>query len=289
MDNELIGHLEQIMGARPVRWRPVAGRTRAGRWVVECENGSSAFVKAATDAHTASWLRTEEQIYRHVTGTFMPAFLGWLDGERPILVIEDLSRAHWPPPWTEAMVEAVRVSLAAVRSSPLPPGLPALEAEREMLTSWRRVAAAPEELLALGLCTSGWLEAALPALLAAEASAVLDGPDLLHLDVRSDNLCLLGPRAVLVDWNWACRGNGLVDIAGWVPSLHAEGGPLPETVLPDQPELAALLSGYWAWNAGKPPGDLGELVRQVQFKQLRSALPWAARALGLPPPDGPGR
>ena len=67
--------------------------------------------------------------------------------------------------------------------------------------------------------------------MAAEAEAVLDGTDLLHLDVRSDNLCFVGSRAVLVDWNWACRGNGLVDLAGWVPSLHAEGGPLPESCL----------------------------------------------------------
>ena len=69
-------------------------------------------------------------------------------------------------------------------------------------------------------------------------------------------------------------------------ALYGTGAPL---LLQDQPELAALLSGCWAWNAGKPPGDLGVLVRQVQLKQLRSALPWAARALGLPPLDGAGR
>lgn len=288
MDSELIARIEHLLRTRPARWRPVSGRTRAARWVVEFGDGSAAFVKAATDAATAAWLRDEVRIFRSVSGSFMPAFLGWEDGERPVLVMEDLSLAHWPPPWPEAMVEAVRATLEAVRRSPQPPGLPVLEAERELLTSWRRVAAAPEEFLVLGLCTPEWLEAALPVLLAAEADAVLDGADMLHLDVRSDNLCLQGSRAVLVDWNWACRGNGLVDIAGWLPSLHAEGGPLPETILPDQPELAALLSGYWAWNAGKPPGGLPAEVRQVQLKQLCSALPWAARALGLPAPEGVG-
>jgi hypothetical protein len=289
MDGELIDQLGQILGARPVQWRAVAGRTPAGRWVVEFGDGASAFVKAATDRATASWLRAEARIFRQVTGTFMPAFLGWQDGERPVLVMEDLSHADWPPPWSMERVEAVCAALEALCHTPQRPGLPALAAEREMLTSWHRVAAAPELFLELGLCTREWLEAALPALLAAEADAVLDGPDLLHLDVRSDNLRFAGTRAVLVDWNWACRGNGLVDLAGWLPSLHAEGGPLPEAVLPDQPELAALLSGYWAWNAGKPPGDLGVLVRQVQLMQLRSALPWAVRVLGLPPVEAAGQ
>lgn len=289
MDNELIERVEQIARSRPVQWCPVAGRTRAGRWVVELENGSSAFVKAATDAATAAWLRAEERIFRGVSGSFMPAFLGWEEGERPVLVMEDLSRAHWPPPWTGAMVDAVRRALDTLHQLAHPPGLPVLEAERAGLACWSRVAAEPAEFLALGLCSAQWLHAALPALLASEADAVLDGTDLLHLDVRSDNLCFMGERAVLVDWNWACRGNGKVDLAGWVPSLHAEGGPLPEAVLPDEPELAALLSGYWACHAGKPPLDLGEQVRQVQVMQLRSALPWAARALGLPPPDGAER
>jgi Ser/Thr protein kinase RdoA (MazF antagonist) len=128
-----------------------------------------------------------------------------------------------------------------------------------------------------------WLEAALPDLLAAEGAAVLDGPDLLHADVRSDNLCFQGSRAILVDWNWACRGNGRFDIAAWLPSLYAEGGPAPETILPDEPELAALLSGFWAAQAGLPPPPDASGVREVQLLQLRTALPWAARALSLPP------
>jgi hypothetical protein len=38
-------------------------------------------------------------------------------------------------------------------------------------------------------------------------------------------------RAILVDWNWTRIGNGFFDVAGWLPSLHADGGPLPEAVL----------------------------------------------------------
>jgi hypothetical protein len=108
----------------------------------------------------------------------------------------------------------------------------------------------------------------------------------VHFDVRSDNLCFLDDRCILIDWNFACRGNGDVNIATWLPSLEAEGGPRPESILPDAREFAASMSGYWAWRAGQPPPANAPHLRQVQLAQLRSALAWAIRELGLPPVDG---
>ncbi len=142
----------------------------------------------------------------------------------------------------------------------------------------------PEPLLSLGVCSAGWLEAHLDELIAAAARAQLDGEALLHFDVRSDNLCLHDGRALLVDWNWTMRGNPQLELAGWLPSLHAEGGPAPEAILPDAPELAALVAGYFAAQAGLPPIEAAPGVRGVQLAQLRTALPWAARALELEPP-----
>jgi Ser/Thr protein kinase RdoA (MazF antagonist) len=113
---------------------------------------------------------------------------------------------------------------------------------------------------------------------------VLDGPSLVHLDVRSDNVGFAGDRAVIVDWNWAHRGNPTVDIAVWLPSLHAEGGPAPETVLPDETELAAMISGFWASRAVPPAGGMGAVspLRRLQRELLATALSWAIRSLALP-------
>jgi len=203
------------------------------------------------------------------------------------LLLENLCAAHWPPPWTPARVETVLATLAAVHAA-LPKvadlNLASCEAERPSLASWARIAADPDAFLSLGFCDAGWLTAALPTLIAADVAAVLDGNGLLHQDVRSDNLCFSNGRAILVDWNWCARGNDLVDVAGWLPSLHAEGGPAPETILPHAGALAALLAGYFAWRAGQPDPFPGARVRQVQRQQLAVALPWAARALDLPPP-----
>jgi hypothetical protein len=285
---ELAARVARVLNANPVSWEPVRrGYTPAHRWRVRLVNGERAFIKIATDAGTGTWLRAEHHVYSQLRAPFMPALLGWdEEGEYPALLLEDLGDAHWPPPWSDERVRQVVEMLEAVRGTPPPAGLPHLREARAELVNWVAVGADPELFLALGLCSAGWLERALPALVAAEGAFVLEGEELLHGDVRSDNLCFSGDRALLVDWNWAGRGNGLLDVTGWLPSLHAEGGPAPDEVLPGQPEAAAMLSGYWAKRAGQPAPFPGSAVRAVQLMQLRTALLWAARALGLPPPDG---
>jgi hypothetical protein len=105
------------------------------------------------------------------------------------------------------------------------------------------------------------------------------------MDVRSDNLCFVGGRAVLVDWNLARRGNGRFDVAFWLPSLQLEGGPEPWEVLPDAGALAAAVAGFFAARAGLAPPAGAPTVRRFQRAQASVALPWAARELGLPTPD----
>ena len=133
--------------------------------------------------------------------------------------------------------------------------------------------------------SAAWLDAALPALLVAADACRLDGDQLLHLDVRSDNICFRADgSAVLVDWNLAVVGNARVDVAFWIPTLVAEGGPAPETILSDAGSESAFVSGFFAARAGQPPIAGAPAIRPLQLEQLRHALPWACRALGLPPP-----
>jgi aminoglycoside phosphotransferase (APT) family kinase protein len=104
--------------------------------------------------------------------------------------------------------------------------------------------------------------------------------------VRSDNVCIRDRGAVLVDWNQACVGNPLLDVAAWLPSLETEAGPPPDDVLPNcPPGFASLLAGFFGARAGVPPPETAPFVRRLQLAQLRVALPWAARLLGLPEPE----
>ncbi len=263
------------------------GYTPAVRLRARLQDGNTVFIKCATTGLTAEWLREEYKVYTRLEEPFMCRLIAWEDqGEYPFLVLEDLSDADWPPPWTPHKIGLVRDMLARVATFTLP-GLLPLEEDSSLINGWQEVADNPEAFLGLGITSPDWLERALPILLAVDGKQTLHGEALTHTDVRSDNLCFAGDRVVLVDWNWVRRGHPSTDLAFWLPSLEREGGPAPETILPEGASFAALISGYLAARAGLPIIPDAPLVRKVQFEQLSSALPWAVRALGLPRLDGP--
>jgi hypothetical protein len=287
---ELTARVARVTGRPPAVWQKVrgGGYTNAQRLRVMFTDGGSAFVKAAVCDDTAKWMRLERPVYEQLSGnSFLPTYYGMDDteGAFPLLVLEDLTGAHWPPPWNMEQIRAVRETLDAIHTS-RPPMLATAPTLAEALSqdrTWRNVADDPTSFLSLGLCSPAWLDAALPTLIAASESAPFEGEDLLHLDLRSDNLCFRPDGTVaVVDWNWVCRGNPAIDLAGWLPSLQNEAGILPESILPDGGVWAAWLAGFWAYKAGTPgPTHL----RAHQKRQLSKALPWAVRALGLPPLD----
>jgi thiamine kinase-like enzyme len=136
------------------------------------------------------------------------------------------------------------------------------------------------------LVTAGWLAAALPALVEAERSCSIDGDAVTHWDIRSDNMAFTEDGLKLIDWSETCLSNPDPDLGFWLPSLCFEGGPPPEAILPQAPEVAAWVSGFFASLAGLPDIPDAPFVRRVQREQLSTALPWAQRALRLPPLDG---
>ena len=97
---ELAEAFSRAVGWQPVTWVHVTGGgyTPAERWIVVADDGSRAFAKFGTTELVAAWLRRERRAYAEVDGGFMPRMLGWTDGPVPVLVLEDLTSAHWPPP-----------------------------------------------------------------------------------------------------------------------------------------------------------------------------------------------
>lgn len=305
---EILERARRIVGEPVVsaRFRR-GGFSPAQRWTLTLASGARAFAKVGPTADTARFLRDEHRMYSLVRGAFMPRLLGFDDHpDAPLLVLEDLSHAHWPPPWSADHVQRVRDALARVAATPAPAHLPSLAtgfASLFALSSggvapssapragwgWAHIARDTAPFLALGVCTPAWLERALPTLVAAESRAELEGDALLHADVRGDNLCFDGERTLFVDWNWAARGNALLDVAFWLPSLALDGGPAPFDVLQGEGAMAGFVSGFFASQAGLPPLPAAPRVRAFQLAQLREALPWTTRALGLEPADGAAR
>jgi hypothetical protein len=281
-----VARMERALGWRPTRFRRAAESRgisdTAARWIV-ANDVESAFVKIGATDLTADWTRIEHENYRSIEGWFLPRVLGFDDdGSRPVLALEDLSDAFWPPPWTDQRVAAVLEALAAI--SHVVPPVHIVGRRIDWGTNWRDVEQNPRPFLELGLCSPAWLEANLPTLVSAAGEALISGDSLVHLDVRSDNLCFREGQAVLLDWNHAGVANADVDVAFWLPSLHAEGGPPPERVMPSCPALAAWVAGFFCSRAGGVEMPEAPHVRPLQLQQARTALPWAVRALGLAAP-----
>ncbi|HZC74692.1 MAG TPA: phosphotransferase [Gaiellaceae bacterium] len=285
MKPETVARAERLLGGRAASWAPVESRgwARNEHWTILLDGGTRAFAKSAWLEPSVTWMRQEREVYGCVSGPFMPQLLGWEDGERPLLVLEDLTEgAYFPPPWRPADVGAVLATLAELAGSRIH-GLPPFP---DRWPQWTAVADDPAPFLSLGIASSDWLERALPELLAAESALSFSGPAVLHGDVRSDNLCIREGRAVLVDWNHARLGNPGFDVAAWLPSLALEGGPQPDEVADAAvSQFAVAIAGFFAAHAGLPPHEGAPLVRGFQLAQLEVALPWTCRVLGIEPPD----
>jgi hypothetical protein len=281
MKPDAVTRAERILGTEAENWARVVSRGYSinEHWTAGFADGSRAFLKLASVDPSPQWVRDERHVFECVDGPFMPLFLGFEDGDKPLLVLEDmLPDARWPPPWHPGDVDSVLAALSEVAAAPLNGELPRLATDA--IATWYDVARDPEPFLGLELVSAEWLERSLPALLAASDSTPLDGESLLHGDVRSDNLCLRSGHAVLLDWNHARIGNPAFDIAFWIPSLLLEGGPGPESF--DVDEFAVFVAGFFAAQAGLPAPAGAPRVRGFQRAQLEVALPWACRVLDLP-------
>src|SRR6185312_11114313 len=270
LDPRLLDKTTRLLGWRPSQWREVVGGYTPSRRFVVADGVRRAFVKVATTPVTVGMLRRELAAYGWISGPFMPTFLGGLDeDDEPMLAIEDLSEARWPPPWDAGSIELVLRAIETMHETKAAvPPYAEVQAGRD--ECWTMVERDPQPFLALGFCSAEWLRSALPELIAAEAACPTDGDALCHGDLRSDNLCIVGQRAVLFDWPEACLSNPELDLGLMLPSLAEEGGPLPEVILPGAPEVAAFVSGFFAARAGLPPIPGSPGVRPVQLRQLRT-------------------
>jgi thiamine kinase-like enzyme len=281
---ELARRIERLIGAGVESYTPVAGGYTPATRLLCRTSTATFFAKIGATPRTCRFVRREIEVYNAVSGPFMPRLVASEDHESaPVLILEDLSAARWPPPWDEGRVELVLARIHEMHHARV-----SLERQADVHgappSNWQAVAAGPEPFLALGLADARWLDGALPILMRHEARCRTDGESLTHWDLRSDNMCMTERGAVFVDWNFGCLSNPALDLGFWLPSLAYEGGPAPERILPDAPDVAAWVCGFFAARAGLPVIPEMPRVRRVQRQQLETALPWAARALDLPPP-----
>jgi hypothetical protein len=286
MTSQLVVHVERLLERRVLRSRsvPRGGWSIARRGVFELEGGETVFAKMGDVQDTITAIRTECKVYPRLTGPFVPRCLA-ADPEEAVLVLEDLSAATWPPPWTPALLAQLEDLFVDLARTTADPTLPTLAGRLQEWGAWERVAAEPSGLLASGVVSAAWLDRYLQPLLDAQSRGSTRGDSLLHVDIRSDNLCFRSGSAMLVDWNHAARGDSRWDRLLMLQTIVLEGGPPAQEQAPDaDPAIVVWLAGYFAARVGLPAPEGAPGVRRFQRAQLDVVLPWACRLVDIPAP-----
>jgi len=276
---DLRERLTPLVGQQLVAVSPEDGRGfMAAHHRATLADDTHIFIKEATTEFAMSVLESEALAYDAIgPKPFMPNVVAY-DGQ--FLIIEDLAHAYWPPPWREhdlARVQAVLDEIVETR----PPGSLRELGPGPWPGSWDRIAEDPAPLLGLGLCSDDWLDQALDLLITTD-DCPLAGEVLVHGDFRSDNLCILNHRVIVVDWAAAAKGRPDYDRTSFAIATAVETGQLPERIAPNaDPALVATLTSTLACHAPDP--QIPQPIRDQLEVQLRVALPWCARVLDLPP------
>lgn len=286
---DAVSRSSALLARRPVSWTtPIFGLSAAARFVVVFDDGSTAFVKAATDPQTDQWLRTEHTALATVGGQLGPSVLAFEShAGRSLLITDDLSHGYWPAhdhlvEWRAGDIEALLDTLKKLASSPAP-------AELEPIVDWPppRWAGVFKSgaLQANGLCSPQWIEAVAATIGRIDREVAFEPTAFVHGDVRSDNCVIVNGEALLVDWSTAGLGNPGHDLAQLLPTLHLEGGVEPWSAADLPADLIVRLSGSVAHRVVDPQGS-PEWLRQVFLRLTAIDLAWVAAVLNLDPPDG---
>nr|WP_232530851.1 phosphotransferase [Microlunatus antarcticus] len=225
----------------------------------------------------------------------VPTLLGsWDDGDWVALVLADVDGRHPHLPWRRAELEAVREALEVVADIPLTDGLAQLPETgagfAEDFAGWHRLRADPSPAL------DPWAARHLDRLTAAadRGEAALAGDQLVHGDVRADNL-LVRPdgSVVVVDWPWATRGAGWFDRLALLVNVglndpHApledlRAAWLPEVAADDVDAVLAGLGAYFVDVARRPDPPGLPTVRAFQRAQGEVVLRWLGLRWGAAP------
>ena len=245
-------------------------------------DSTTVVAKLATDVRTAADIRFEADVLAGFRLECMPRLIAYDDESLPLLLVEDLSDATWPPPWGDTSL--LFQALSAVSEVTAPSWVPPLRDDR--LPSWQLVMANPRPLLDTGLVSRAWLDAAVPILADSAASFSIEGTALLHADIWSGNVCFDGDRVVLIDWAGASAGNPAFDIGIAFLDILSSTGRSPDHAWQEKPSTAALLAAMkcHAVTLGTPDWAAPDW-HQKQLDGLTHALEWASTEHGLPSPS----
>jgi aminoglycoside phosphotransferase len=251
LPDEVRARLAELAGGAVVADPSVtSGFTRAYAGRLALADGSAVFAKAADTSapHARVAIEREAGVLAHLAGrATAPRLVGAAAVDEWRLIVMEAVDGDMPGmPWTPDAAEAVhRGCLAAAEV----PADVVAELTTDLLA--RDLGSDPVALLTLDSLAAGvdpwpgWLAPLAPhhrrelAALARHAATALAGEQVVHGDLRPDNLVVdEAGTARMVDWNWVSRGPAWVDFAGLWPLMAHHG--LDVTRWQDSPLLAGV-------------------------------------------------
>jgi hypothetical protein len=259
--------------------------------VLECEDGSRHFVKAASTKAQRMFAEAYREEARKLlalpAAAPAPPLLWSLDVDDWFVLSTEYVEARSPRrPWRLAELQLCLDTLTAAAPvlTPPPAGL-GLPPASEELAAWP----AYWDHLRSSRADLPHLEEA--ATLAGRFVEVVAGETVVHTDVRDDNILLTADgRALLCDWNWPMVG------AAWLDSLFLLIGPRGDgldvaAVIAGHPLLSAvpeedvdvvlaLVTGYFLKSAEDPVPPTSPFIRDAQRWQGEVCWDWLCERRG---------
>ncbi|MFO0970844.1 MAG: phosphotransferase [Candidatus Saccharimonadales bacterium] len=286
------------MSARQITWQMVdatmdtfrpttGGYSLAKRGIITLADGTTVFIKLATDADSKRFIAKELVAYKWLKQKGYLHIPEILLEKQDGFILPDLSHLDWSNRWNAQKVDAVFQALDELSSMALTEEDRAVLSDFDVANGWQELVDEPkyQEKLLDKLADHPGYAKAIKANIQTYADvteAYLSERDqfaLTHSDVRSDNLAY-NPKdrsVQLIDWNWMGMGRkGIEEVALLVDVAHS-GFTVEEHCAERLDPIAALvLAGFWfshstrrIWEGGNPQ------LRELQFKSaLQSAL-WA--------------
>jgi hypothetical protein len=302
----------EMLGSSVVRGeRAWGGYSPSPTFRLRLADGGRAFAKAlspdASDVMRNSFLgevRTYESLADSIAD-WAPTMLGHkaVDGWE-ILLLEDLGN-DCPLPWSQATATDIVQCFArfhiATRKTSLPNWVRHsadwLDSEGD-LWDWTTSPSKARERASVGGYQANrmaaWFSEHGP-LLHDTASQLLDAsvaPQLIHRDVRSDNLRWADGQLYLLDWACVAASAVEYDVVAFAQTITVESGIDPEITLaaynkinPLNPRLVdaavCAVAGFFADRAWREDIPGLPRLRDFQRRQLFVTMSWAARRLGI--------
>ncbi|MEU9051395.1 aminoglycoside phosphotransferase family protein [Streptomyces sp. NPDC048384] len=283
--------IEERLGAVVVRVDAVVGGFSAGFAGVVRTAGPALFVKATSEtvnSHGRRLYQQEWRACRQLAEASVATGFEWAfdRDDWTVLAFRAVDAGICSPTWPHEQLHEVLRELRACRTT-APAGLPPLEAYfADAFAAWGALAtdpafdAWPTDASGNPLLPKGeW------AALSERAARAFAGHDLLHADLRADNILWTGGAPLVIDWAYACRGTAAFDPLYLLLEVARGRGAPPEDELAgvlkeydcsgdDATALLAVFGGWFTWMSRMPPPAGLPTLRAFQKAMADSALDW---------------